>query len=133
MSLRSYQSEIDAWIQQFEEGYWPPLANLARLTEEVGEFAREVNHRFGPKKRKASESDRELAEEMGDILFTIMVMANSLDIDLDEVMDATLQKVVRRDSSRWKLKPGVSLESVEAMRDGESNSVVADDESEPRG
>lgn len=117
MSLRNYQKEIDAWIQNFEEGYWPPLANLARLTEEVGEFAREVNHRFGPKKRKNEEQDRQLSDEMGDILFTLMVMANSLDIDLDDVMNSTLNKVVRRDSSRWTLKEGVLLRDVEGSRD----------------
>lgn len=116
MSLRNYQKEIDAWIQNFEEGYWPPLANLARLTEEVGEFAREVNHRFGPKKRKNDEQDRQLSDEMGDILFTLMVMANSLDIDLDDVMNSTLNKVVRRDSSRWTLKEGVLLRDVEGSR-----------------
>lgn len=116
MSLQDYQKEIDAWIQQFEEGYWPPLANLARLTEEVGEFAREVNHRFGPKKRKEDEPVRALEDELGDILFTVMTMANSMEIDLDVVMNRTLDKVVRRDSQRWTLKPGVRLEDVEGSR-----------------
>ena len=116
MGLADYQNEIDAWIQNFEEGYWPPLANLARLSEEVGELARVINHRFGPKKRKSDESDATLEEEIGDVLFTIMVMANSLGVNLDDVMNDTLNKVVRRDSRRWTLKEGVELQDVEAMR-----------------
>ena len=52
MSFRDAQQAVDRWIGQFEEGYWPPLANLARLVEEVGELARLMNHRFGPNKKK---------------------------------------------------------------------------------
>ena len=53
MEIREAQRRVDGWIQQFEEGYWGPLTNLARLMEEVGELAREVNHRFGQKRKKA--------------------------------------------------------------------------------
>ena len=53
MTLKDAQTRVDAWIAQFEEGYFHPLTNLARLTEEVGELAREVNHRFGQKTKKA--------------------------------------------------------------------------------
>ena len=51
MELKEAQARVDAWIGQFEEGYWPPLVNLARLTDEVGELARLMNHRFGPKRK----------------------------------------------------------------------------------
>ena len=57
MELSEAQARVDAWIGQFEEGYWPPLANLARLTEEVGELARLLNHRFGPKTKKPGEAE----------------------------------------------------------------------------
>ena len=63
MELKEAQERVDAWIGQFEEGYWPPLANLARLTEEVGELARLMNHRFGPKRKKPGEDEQELALE----------------------------------------------------------------------
>jgi NTP pyrophosphatase (non-canonical NTP hydrolase) len=103
-TFREFQDAIDRWISQFDAGYWPPLANLARLTEEVGELAREVNHRFGPKKKKASEDDGAIAEELGDILFTVGAIANSLDINLEEVVEANLRKVETRDQDRWKKK-----------------------------
>ena len=56
MSFREAQSTVDRWVSQFEEGYFSPLTNLARLTEEVGELAREINHRFGEKTKKPGEA-----------------------------------------------------------------------------
>jgi NTP pyrophosphatase (non-canonical NTP hydrolase) len=104
MTFKELQTAIDVWMSQFEAGYWPPLANLARLSEEVGELAREINHEHGPKKKKASESEGSIAEELGDIVFTIATLANSLDIDLDEAVRANLEKVIQRDTSRWPKK-----------------------------
>lgn len=101
MTLSELQQAIDRWISQFEEGYWPPLVNLARLTEEVGELSREINHRYGPKTKKDGEDDGSIAEELGDILFTVATIANSLGIDLDEVARRNLEKVDARDTSRW--------------------------------
>lgn len=100
MDLRSMQAEIDAWIQD-NGGYWPPLSQLARLTEELGELSRELNHRVGPKKKKASEADQELGEEMADVLFTLICLANQMDVDLDAAFARTMNKVVRRDSGRF--------------------------------
>ena len=57
MTLRDSQARVDAWISQFEEGYFPPLTNMARLSEEVGELAREINHRFGQKTKKKDEPE----------------------------------------------------------------------------
>ncbi|HHV71714.1 MAG TPA: nucleotide pyrophosphohydrolase [Clostridia bacterium] len=84
MDLRQLQREIDQWIGQFEEGYWHPLSMLARLTEEVGELAREVNHLYGEKPKKKEEGEGSLSLELGDILFIIGCFANSLDLDLEE-------------------------------------------------
>jgi len=92
---------VDAYISQFKEGYFPPLVNLARLTEEVGELARELNHRFGPKKKKAEEADAEIAMELGDVLCVVVVLANQLGIDLQEAMERTLEKYRVRDADRW--------------------------------
>jgi NTP pyrophosphatase (non-canonical NTP hydrolase) len=75
--------------------------NLARLTEEVGELARELNHRFGPKTKKKDEPEGDLALELGDVLFVVVVLANQLGIDLDEAAGRTLEKYRVRDADRW--------------------------------
>ena len=74
--MEEMQRRVDAWIAQFEAGYFDPLTNLARLTEEVGELAREVNHRFGQKTRKPEEPEGDMAMEMADILFVLICLAN---------------------------------------------------------
>ena len=104
--LNDAQRRVDDWISQFEEGYWPPLANLARLMEEVGELARLVNHRFGSKPKKPSEPDQELADELADVLFVILCMANEQDIDLGEAFEQVLEKYRSRDMDRWGRKEG---------------------------
>ena len=101
MELKDAQARVDAWIGQFEEGYWPPLANLARLIEEVGELAREMNHRFGAKPKKPEEADQELALELADVLFVLLVIANEQGIDLDEALERVLEKYRTRDGERW--------------------------------
>ena len=102
--LGEAQRRVDDWISQFEEGYWPPLANLARLMEEVGELARLVNHRFGTKPKKPGEAEQELSEELADVLFVILCMANEQDIDLSEAFDRVLEKYRSRDGDRWERK-----------------------------
>ena len=101
MSLREAQDAVDAWISQFEEGYWPPLSNLARLTEEVGELAREMNHRFGHKPKRPEERAEDLALELADVLFVVLVIANEQGIDLEESLERVLEKYRRRDGGRW--------------------------------
>ena len=95
------QRQVDAWISQFEEGYFHPLTNLVRLTEEVGELAREVNHRFGQKTKKKDEPEGDLAMEMADILFVLICMANREGIDLDQAFARMMEKVTKRDANRW--------------------------------
>jgi NTP pyrophosphatase (non-canonical NTP hydrolase) len=98
------QTRVDTWVRQFEEGYFHPLTNLARLAEEVGELAREVNHRFGEKTKKREEPEGDLAMEMADILFVLICMANREGIDLQEAFDRMMSKVETRDESRWTKK-----------------------------
>jgi NTP pyrophosphatase (non-canonical NTP hydrolase) len=105
MSLRECQDRVDTWIRQFEEGYFHPLTNMARLTEEVGELAREINHRFGQKTKKPEEADADLGMEMADILFVLICMANREGIDLQEAFDRMMGKVEARDANRWTRKP----------------------------
>jgi NTP pyrophosphatase (non-canonical NTP hydrolase) len=104
MSLSESQRRVDAWITRFEEGYFHPLTNLARLTEEVGELAREINHRFGQKTKKLEEPEGDLAMELADILFVVICIANREGIDLQTAFDRMMEKVERRDTARWTLK-----------------------------
>ncbi len=104
MILKDIQKEVDNWVGQYKMGYWQPLEILARLTEETGELAREVNHRYGPKKKKNTEENKELADEMGDIIFTLCCLANSLDISLDDSFSRVMDKLYGRDDQRWEKK-----------------------------
>ena len=106
MELKEAQRRVDAWISQFEEGYWPPLVNLARLVEEVGELARELNHRYGAKTKKPEEPEADLALEMADVLFVLLALANEQGIDLDDALERTLEKYRVRDGDRWARKEG---------------------------
>lgn len=101
LTLRQAQEAVDRWISRFEEGYWPPLSILARLTEEVGELARELNHRYGSKPKKAAEPEAELELEIADILFVLISLANSQGIDLGHALAQALEKYDARDGDRW--------------------------------
>ena len=107
MSLTDSQQRVDAWISQFAAGYFDPLTNLARLTEEVGELARELNHRFGQKTKKQGEPEGDVAMELADILFVLICIANREKIDLQQAFDRMMAKVESRDAGRWakKLSP----------------------------
>jgi NTP pyrophosphatase (non-canonical NTP hydrolase) len=101
VTIAEAQQAVDAWIGQFEEGYWPPLSNLARLVEEVGELAREMNHRYGHKPKKTDEPVQDLALELADILFVVIAIANEQEIDLDAAFGRVLEKYRVRDGDRW--------------------------------
>lgn len=101
MKLGEAQTRVDEWISRFEEGYWPPLVNLARLTEEVGELAREMNHRFGAKTKRPQEQASDLEIELGDVLFVLIAIANEQGIDLGNALDRVLAKYLDRDADRW--------------------------------
>jgi NTP pyrophosphatase (non-canonical NTP hydrolase) len=103
-TLASLQNRVDAWIGRYEEGYFDPLTNLARLAEEVGELAREINHRFGQKTKKPEEPEGDLGMEMADILFVLICMANREGIDLQEAFERMMEKVESRDEQRWTRK-----------------------------
>jgi NTP pyrophosphatase (non-canonical NTP hydrolase) len=100
-TLQEIQQEVDGYISQFKEGYFSPLTMLARMTEEVGELAREVNHQFGEKPKKPDEAENSIELELGDILFITVCFANSLGIDLTEAHDKVMHKFNTRDANRW--------------------------------
>jgi NTP pyrophosphatase (non-canonical NTP hydrolase) len=101
-SMVQFQTDVDAWIQAVGGGYWSPHENLARIAEEVGELARLINHLHGPKPKKASEAAQELGEELADIVFAIICLANSEAIDLAESLEAVIAKVWQRDRDRYR-------------------------------
>lgn len=103
LTFAEAQRLVDDWIGRFEEGYFPPLLMLARLTEETGEVARVISHAHG-KTPKPGEAAGELAEELADLLFVVISMANSHDIDLEEAFLAAMAKYEARDSQRWTRK-----------------------------
>jgi NTP pyrophosphatase (non-canonical NTP hydrolase) len=100
-TMKDMQKEVDAYIGQFKEGYFSPLAMMARLTEEMGELAREVNHYYGEKPKKTTEKERSIEEELGDVLFVMICMANSLNIDLETAHNIVMNKFNTRDKDRW--------------------------------
>ena len=101
MSLKKIQKDVDDWMGQWKEGYWKPHEVLVRLMEETGELAREVNHEFGPKKKKAGEKESDIGDEMADIIFTLCCLANSQKIDLDKSFKKMMDKLYSRDDKRW--------------------------------
>ncbi|MDA8204823.1 MAG: nucleotide pyrophosphohydrolase [Thermaerobacter sp.] len=107
MTIQEMQGQVDGWISQFEEGYFPPNVMILRLAEELGELAREVNHEYGPKRKKATEPDGSLAMEIGDMLFVLVSLANSLGLDLEAIFGQVMVKYETRDANRWTRKnPG---------------------------
>lgn len=101
MTLQEAQARVHEWISGFQEGYWPPLHNLARLVEEVGELARELNHLYGSKPKKPEEPAQDLAMEMADVLFVLLVLANEQKVDLGQALGRVLEKYRVRDGGRW--------------------------------
>lgn len=103
-TLREYQKLIDDWAQTFKKPYWEPLSQLARLSEEVGELARVLNHKYGDKPKKPTEEPDDLEGELGDILFDLICLANSEGIDLGESLEKVLTKAQVRDKDRFEKK-----------------------------
>lgn len=99
--MKEYQKELDSWFKEKGWPYWEPLAIMTRLMEEVGEFARLVNHIHGPKKKKPDEEDQDIEEEVGDVIYTLICYANSNGLDLDRAIRKSMDKVVDRDRERF--------------------------------
>ncbi|MGO1355831.1 MAG: nucleotide pyrophosphohydrolase [Alkalibacterium gilvum] len=104
--MQDMQDRVDEYIGQFKEGYFPPLVQLARLTEEVGELSREINHVYGQKKKKTSEAYKPMEEEIADVLFVLISLSNTLDIDLSKAFELTMKKFESRDYFRFERKDG---------------------------
>ncbi len=99
--MEKYQKELDGWFKKNGWEYWSPHEILARLFEEGGEFARLVNHLHGPKKKKTEEAEQNQEEEIGDIIYTLICYANSNGINLDNAIQKSIDKVIKRDINRF--------------------------------
>ncbi len=102
MSFVPIQQSVDTWIRTATTGYFQPLQMIARLTEELGELARAVSYRFGEKKPKPGEAASDVGDELCDLIFVALCLANSLQIDLDTEWKTLLKKLYQRDATRWK-------------------------------
>ena len=103
-SLFELQQTVDTYINQYIEGYFPPMELLARLTEELGELSREIQHKYGTKKKKDTEVEKEISDEMGDFFFVLLCLANAEGIDLQQSLEQVIHKYNTRDKDRWTVK-----------------------------
>ncbi|HEX6797700.1 MAG TPA: nucleotide pyrophosphohydrolase [Ktedonobacterales bacterium] len=101
-TLEEAQRQVDATISALG-GYWPPLANLARLFEECGELARAVNQAYGPKPLKSGEAQAALGDELGDTLYVLLVLANSLGVDAAAALAGAVARAEERAKKRQAL------------------------------
>lgn len=107
MSLADYQKQIDETLQPYEKPYWHPLSQLARIIEEVGEVSRILNDKYGDKPKKKDEEHARLEDELADIIYSIMCLANSEGIELDEPLKRAIAKLETRDKDRFAKKSDI--------------------------
>ena len=103
-SLEKMQNEVDVWARQFKKPYFSPLSMIATMTEELGEVARLINIMYGDKNKKSSETLKSLEEELGDLMFTIICLANDQNISLSAAHEKKLEKLYVRDNNRFEKK-----------------------------
>jgi NTP pyrophosphatase (non-canonical NTP hydrolase) len=100
LTLAEAQQQVDCWIRQHGVRYFSELTNLAQLAEEVGEVARIISRRFGDQSAKPSEESLDLADELADVLFVLICLANQTGVDLSDAFRRTLAKKTARDRDR---------------------------------
>jgi len=103
-TLAEIQKEIDVLLQGYTKPYWSPLSNLARLAEEVGEVARILNHKYGDKPKKLTEADDDLEDELADVLWSVIMLANQEGVSLSNGVQRAWDKLVVRDKDRFEKK-----------------------------
>jgi NTP pyrophosphatase (non-canonical NTP hydrolase) len=105
MSIKEAQTQVDQWIKKHGVRYFNELTNMAILTEEVGEVARIMARRYGEQSQKESDKNKDLGDEMADVLWVLICIANQTKIDLTEAFKKNLEKKTSRDSERHKQNP----------------------------
>lgn len=105
MNIKNAQEEVDNWIKEHGVRYFNELTNMAQLTEEVGEVARIIARRYGEQSEKESDKNKDLGEELADVVFVILCLANQTGINLQEAFDRKMQKKTQRDHNRHHNNP----------------------------
>ncbi len=103
-SLDHLQKDIDTILQVYKKPYWDPLSNLAHLCEEVGEVARVINHKYGDKPKKSTDKSDDLEDELADVLWSLICIANQEGISLESGLKRTINKLFVRDKDRFEKK-----------------------------
>lgn len=103
MTIEEAQKTVDQWIKKYGVRYFNELTNMVLLTEEVGELARIIARTYGEQSFKESDKNRDMADEMADVLFVLICLANQTGVDLTEAMKKNLEKKSSRDSERHHL------------------------------
>jgi len=104
-TLREAQKEVDQWIRTIGVRYFSELTNLAQLMEEVGELARQISRRYGEQSFKAGENPSNLSDEMADVLFVLLCLANQTGVDLTTALQSNIDKKTKRDRLRHLQNP----------------------------
>ena len=104
-SLREAQDHVDQWIKTIGVRYFSELTNLAILTEEVGELARIIARKFGDQSEKPSDRGADLGDEMADVLWVLMALANQTGVDLSDALARNIEKKTQRDAERHRNNP----------------------------
>ncbi|WP_138481853.1 nucleotide pyrophosphohydrolase [Dyadobacter bucti] len=108
MSLEEAQSQVDTWIKTYGVRYFSELTNMTILTEEVGELARIMARTYGDQSFKKSDLGKDLGDEMADILFVLICLANQTGVDLTKAFEKNMEKKTDRDKDRHKGNPKLS-------------------------
>ena len=105
MTIQEAQQKVDEWIRTYGVRYFSELTNMAILTEEVGEVARIIARQYGDQSAKPSDADKNLGDELADVLWVVMCLANQTGIDLEEALQRNFDKKTARDNMRHRLNP----------------------------
>ena len=100
MTIRDAQDKVDDWIKEYGVRYFSELTNMAQLTEEVGEVARIISRQYGDQSTKKGESLKDLGDELADVLWVVICLANQTGIDLTEALERNISKKTNRDKDR---------------------------------
>ena len=100
MEIKTLQEQVDNWIKTIGVRYFDELTNMAILTEEVGEVARIIARRYGEQSEKENDKNKDLGEELADVLFVTLCLANQTGIDLQDAFDKKMKKNMERDQNR---------------------------------
>lgn len=109
MTIKILQKEVDQWINTIGIRYFSELTNMAILTEEVGELARIIARRYGEQSEKESDKNKDLGDEMADVLWVLVCLANQTGVNLEEAVKKNFEKKTLRDKDRHKDNPKLGL------------------------